>query len=385
MGGPAMTSLGVKLRNSVRGIDRRIVILILLLSLLGILFIMCATAGAKPGDGDSFGMRQVRWLLLSLLVVAGILAVPYRWIVERAYVLYLFGLVSLVAVLFIGSEKHGSTRWFSLGIMDVQPSEFAKIIMIVTLARYIRFRKSHRTFKGLFGPFFLTLVPMALILKQPDLGTALMLVPILFAMLYVAGAQARHLALVIALGIASLVPVYHLVLQDYQRRRIDVFMAFSRKLTVVERRNAYYHREQAAIAIGSGGLFGKGLMTETRVHVPEPETDFIFTVIAERWGFLGALLLFLIQGGLLVSLTGLAVRTREPSGKLLVVGVLALFGGQFLVNVAMTVGLAPITGLTLPFVSYGGSSFLSSMVAAGFALNVGMRPGYVLARRDFGD
>jgi rod shape determining protein RodA len=314
-----------------------------------------------------------------------ILVVPYRWVVERAYLLYLVGLVSLVAVLVVGRSTHGATRWFRLGPMDVQPSEFIKIILILTLARYIRFRTSHRTFRGLAAPFLLTLVPMALILKQPDLGTALLLIPILFSMLYVAGAQARHLVLIVVLGVAAMVPVYQFVLKDYQRRRVDVFLSFDRKLDALELQNEHYHKVQSAIAVGSGGLLGRGLFVEDPVHVPEPTTDFIFTVVAERWGFAGVLLLFLVQVGLLASLAAIAIRTREPSGKLVVVGILALFAVQFLVNVSMTVGMAPITGLTLPFVSYGGSSLLSSLVAAGFALNVGMRPGFVLARHEFGD
>ncbi len=380
-----MSSLGSLILDAFQRVDKRITILVLLLSILGILFIMSAT-GVSNTDGESpFWLRQFRWLVLSVLVLAGILAVPYQWVVEHAYLFYGLGILSLIAVLFVGRTAHGSTRWFSLGVMDIQPSEFAKILLILTLARYIRFRRSQKTIRGLIGPFVLTTIPMGLILMQPDLGTALLMLPILFAMVYVAGARAMHLILIVVLGVGSMVPVYHFVLKDYQQRRIKVFLGDDSGLSRDERRNLFYHKEQAAIAVGSGGFFGKGLTSDSRVHVPEPETDFIFTVLAERWGFLGALFLFLIEAGLLLALTDLAVRTREPSGKLLVVGVLALFGGQFLVNVAMTVGLAPITGLTLPFVSYGGSSFLSSMVAVGCALNVGMRPDFILARRDFGD
>jgi rod shape determining protein RodA len=378
------------LRSLVRGLDPRIAALVLALTLFGILFILSATAGREPDErGAGAGLKQFRWLILSVVLVAGILAIPYRWLVEHAYLLYGFGIFALVAVLFLGKTKNGSTRWFHLGVMDLQPSEFIKIILVVTLARYVRFRRSQRTFKGLGVPFVLTLMPMALILRQPDLGTAMLLLPILFAMIYVAGARARHLALIVVLGVAASVPVYHYGLKDYQRKRVDVYvdkiLPWGEAPSQRELRREYYHANQAAIAVGSGGFFGKGLASDLRTHVPEPETDFIFTVIAERLGLFGVMILFGLQALLLLALTNLAVRTREPSGKLLVVGILALFGAQFLVNVGMTVGLAPITGLTLPFVSYGGSSLLSSMVAVGFALNVGMRPGFVLARRDFGD
>jgi len=219
-----MSPLRALILGAVQRIDKRITILVLLLSILGVLFIMSAT-GVSGVDGESpHWLRQFRWLLLSALVLVGILAVPYQWVVEHAYLFYGLGIFSLIAVLFVGRTAHGSTRWFSLGVMDIQPSEFAKILMILTLARYIRFRRSQKTVRGLVGPFVLTTIPMGLILLQPDLGTALLMLPILFSMVYVAGARAMHLILIVVLGVGSMVPVYHFVLKDYQKRRIDVFL-----------------------------------------------------------------------------------------------------------------------------------------------------------------
>ena len=378
-------------RELLRGIDRRLVTVALLLSVAGVIAVSLALSFGRAAEGDPpYGLMQLRWLLVGAVVFLGAMTVPYRWLVDRAWPIYALAILSLLAVFAIGVAKNNSRRWINLGFMLAQPSELAKIAFILVLANLLRHRRATRRFRGLVMPFVLALLPMGLIIKQPDLGTALVFVPVLFAMLVVGGARARHLALIVAVGMAAALPVYRWGLEDYQRRRVLGFIPMSlrtlglseaekKELRVEAGRTYGYQGEQAVAAIGSGGIVGKLLSDEPRVHVPEARTDFVFTVIAEELGFVGSLGLIGLQVLFLLLMGDIAIRAQEPAGRLLAVGVLALLGAQFLVNVAMTVGLAPITGLPLPFISYGGSSLLASFVAAGLAVNVGMRPGFEFA------
>jgi rod shape determining protein RodA len=262
--------------------------------------------------------------------------------------------------------------------MLLQPSELMKVVLVVALARHIRWRDDYKRLRGLVIPFAITLLPMALILRQPDLGTAILFIPILFGMLYVAGARARHLGLVVGMGLLCLPILFFGVLKPYQQKRILVFLGQAR-MDEDMRRNEGYHLDRSRIAVGSGGLAGRGLGNGDQ-RVPENETDFLFTVIAEEWGFVGSLLVLGLYATLFALLVSAAIAVKEPSGKLLIVGVTILLFVQTAVNLGMTVGLAPITGLTLPFLSYGGSSFLSLILAVGLVLNVQLHPDYAFAR-----
>ena len=365
-------------------------------------------------------LRQITGIVVGAAAGAVVLLVPYKSLVSRAYLFYAFNVVLLALVLVAGPMRNQSRRWLTLFGFDFQPSELMKLTLVLTLARFIRFRSSYKTFRGLWAPFGLTLLPMALILKQPDLGTSLLCIPILFTMLFVAGARARHLATIVLLGTLAMFPVYH-GLKDYQRSRIDGFLAqigladlggadqteadrtapekaggkAGRKVDPKARAKAdrkalenkeNYQVTKSKVAIGSGGLggVGHGRGEEHALYwVPERHTDFIFAGAANEWGLMGSLAVLALFGWLLAAILGVALRQRDPAGRLICIGVFALFGFQAFINIAMTIGLMPVTGLTLPFMSHGRSSVVVSILAVALVCNVAARPSYEFGRGDF--
>jgi len=360
------------------------------LCLLGLVLQWSVHDAALPGSPEErtdFAVRQLRWYGVGALAGALVLLVPYRRLLDAAYLFYGAGVLLLVAVPFFGTSVNGARRWIDLGPFMFQPSEPMKVGVVLVLARYIRFRDDRKTLRGLAVPFALTAVPMALILREPDLGTALLLVPVLFAVLYAAGARPAHLGAVVAMGLAASPVVYFGVLQDYQRERVTAFLVHhDGSLGRRERERDSWQATQAGTAVASGGLTGLGYARGVQNRngaVPEHHTDFIFTVLAEEFGFLGTGLLVGLYGMLFLFLASVAGRCRDPAGKLLVTGVLVLLAGQAFVNLGMTVGLFPVTGVPLPFLSYGGSSVLTSFLAVALALNVAARPGFDFGPADF--
>jgi len=353
---------------------------LLILTLLSLLFLHSAGYDASSGRYQPFAKKQLVWIFLSTGALLLLLRVPYRTLLEHAYLLYWGGIALLLIVKVAGVELNNAKRWIDLKFMLLQPSEFMKVILIIALARYIRWRDDYKKLAGLVRPFALTLLPVALIVSQPDLGTSLLFVPILFALLFVAGAKAKHLGLVVLMGVLVAPILFFGFLKEYQQKRILVFFG-QESMSAPMKENEGYHLNRSRIAVGSGGLTGKGY-NQGDQRVPENETDFIFTVIAEEWGLMGALFTIFLYLVLLFFLLLNAVTCREPSGKLIIVGVTTLIFVQTAVNIGMTVGLAPITGLTLPFLSYGGSSLLSLTLAIGLVLNVRLYPDFVF-KRDF--
>jgi len=384
-------------RDLLRHLHWPVLIPTAVLLLLGILA-LADLAIRIPGAGwvDGWATRQLRWLALGLAASAVVVLVPYKALVERGYVAYGLNLLLLVLVLVQADERKGSARWISVGGFGFQPSELMKLTLVVTLARFIRFRSSYKTFGGLGAPFLLTLLPMALILMQPDLGTALLCIPLLFTTLFVAGARTRHLALIMLLGALAIYPVYKHGLKDYQQARIQGFVAQlpfvpkGKKPTgdALEQLNKdeNYQVDHSKMAVGTGGWTGADA-GEEKVDalglVPERHNDFIFTVVAHKWGLLGCLLLLGTYFWLLCAILLVALRQRDPAGRLICIGVFALLGFQAFINVSMTIGLMPITGMTLPFVSYGGTSLVVSMLAVALVCNVAGRLSFEFGRGDF--
>ncbi len=344
---------------------------------------------ASRDSSADYAHDQIRWTVIGVAACLLVLAVPYERIVRWRYVAYGGGILLLLAVLVAGAGGGGTDvrRWIRLGSFKVQPSEFMKVVMVLTLAGYIRYERSYRRFKGLALPFGLTLLPVFLIMKQPDLGTALLLIPILFVLLYVAGAKPRHLG-VVALGGALAGTVLYLVpglLNEYQKDRVRAY-AYQDSGNAALLRDKGHQLWNAKIVAGSASFFGDGTGEEASEDVrflSQRHTDFIFPVLVASFGtfgatiFLGLYLLFV--WGILQT----ALRVREPSGRLLAVGVAALFAGQALINMAMTLGLLPVVGMPLPFISKGGSSLLTSFVALGLVLNVGADHPVEFGRGDF--
>lgn len=373
---------------TLRRIDFRIVAVVAALCALGFLLQRSVLLAAPEGSLEStwdFASRQLRWYGVGFLAGTLTLMIPYRRILDRAYLIYGAGLLLLLAVFVIGVSVKGARRWIDLGPARLQPSELMKVAVVIVLARYIRFRDDQRTLRGLAIPFLLVAVPMFLILKEPDLGTSLLFVPVLFSVLYAAGARPKHLALVVAMGILATPVVYFFGLKDYQRQRVEAFL-YKDELTDLQKRQEGFQGEQSRLAVASGALLGHGFAQGPQnraAAVPEHQTDFIFTVLAEEYGFLGTGVLVGLFWLLFLLLADVARKCRDPAGKILVTGVLVLLGVQAYVNLAMTVGLGPVTGVPLPFVSYGGSSVLTSFVAVALALNVGARPGMDFGAEDF--
>lgn len=340
--------------------------------------------GDELYERGAFWERQLLWILLGLPVMALAAAIPYRRLRNLSYGLFLFSLILLVAVYFMPA-RNGARRWIPFGIMDFQPSELAKIAFIMSLAHYLMYRRNYRTLRGLIAPFVLTLIPLGLILREPDLGTSLLFLPVLFAMLFAAGARPRHLATVCLLGCCT-VPVLWVGMSAEQKSRIVT--VFNQQDGGPVPHGDGYHLHQSKQVLALGGFWGSAvdgmpLDDLEAYHLPAARTDFILCLIGERWGFVGCLLgiglyLFLYAQGL-----RLAARTREPFGRLLAVGIVSLLAGQTIINAGMTVGLMPITGMTLPLLSYGGSSLLSTSFALGLLVNVGMRPGYEVSPDPF--
>jgi rod shape determining protein RodA len=371
-------TLGDRLRRA----DWSLLLVPILLTVLGIVTIGIATRG-KAVD---YAWLQVRWAFISFAACLLVLAVPYRRIVALRWLLYAATLLLLLLVLVAGSGKSAG-RWIEVAGFRIQPSEFAKVVLIVTLAGYLRYETSYRRFGGLAIPFAVTLVPVVLIMKQPDLGTALLCVPILFVMLFVAGARPRHLGLVAAGMVAAGLVMYFVpgLMKEYQKDRIRAFARQSSDDPAL-RQSQNHQLHLSKVAVGTAGFFGttdEEGEAEAIDLLPERHTDFAFPVFVSAFGLAGTTGLLLLVLVLVALLFRTALRVREPSGRLLAVGAATLFGCQAVVNMGMTLGLLPIVGATLPFVSYGGSSLLTSYLALGLAINAGAERTPEFGRDDF--
>jgi rod shape determining protein RodA len=341
----------------------------------GVLFV-----GSAQGSESARSLKQLMWIAVGAVALIATVYVDYMKLLRRANVLYGVGLFLLVAVLFT-RPINNARSWFDLGFFKAQPSEFVKLLWVVAMAHALGTQENYRKLSGLWMPLALTLIPVALILRQPDLGTAMIFIPAFFAILYAAGARLRDLSVITATGIAGAGVLWAVFMRDYQKRRILAWLD-----PTAYRATDAYQMTMARIAIGSGGISGQGLGKGTLNklnYVPVKDTDLIFSVIAEEWGLLGCLGLLLVLGLLIVACLEIARRSREPQGRLIAVGVASLIGFQTIVNLWVAVGLLPTTGVTLPFVSYGGSSLLSSFLCIGLALNVGLRRHSTLARDPF--
>ena len=358
------------------GIDRRLLQNVdwpLLGATVGLVILSASTlASLHVGRaGGSVAIRQLAWFGVGIFALVFVASIDYRRLVRAAPLFYVLGLGGLVAVFLLGRTVSGARRWLQVGPVSVQPSELFKLCFVLMAVWLLTSRWAQpvgKTVLVMAAP--LAVVPAALIVKQPDLGTALLLFPVLIALLVAAGMQMRLLGGLALTGVAA-APLAWLVLKDYQRERLLVFLDPFR-----DPLGSAYNVIQAKIAIGSGQLLGKGVAgaTQSRLSfLPERHTDFIFAVFAETWGFVGCLVLLTCYALLLLRGFDIAASTREPVGRLVALGVTALVATQVLVNVGMVTGLIPVVGIPLPFMSYGGSSMVVSMMALGLLLSVRMR------------
>jgi rod shape determining protein RodA len=354
-------------------LDYTFVVALLLLTLIGVLFIFSASSRNEEDALSEMTRKQVVWVVVGTLLFLSAVAADYRKLADSAWWLFGISLLLLGLVFFIGTSKYGASRWLNLFGLQVQPSEFAKLSTLILLAAFLSEpSRDTASVKCLAQVLLIVALPFGLIMEQPDLGTAMTLAPLTFAMLFAGGARIKHLAVLVLVALLAM-PVAWLTLADYQKNRILVFLDPSR-----DPLDAGWNTVQSAIAVGSGGLMGKGYLKGTqnvlgflpRTVAP---TDFIFSVIAEEMGFAGSVVLLslftiLVWGGLRS-----ALRSRDKFGRLLATGVVTLVFFHMFVNMAMTIGLMPITGIPLPLVSYGGSFMVCTMIGLGIVQSVYVR------------
>lgn len=352
------------LRRLLNGIHFPLLISVVALAAIGILFIYSASY-RDPGDYEA---KQIFWILAGLAVMISVPLVGYRPILSISYPFYVLTLILLVLVDFWGSKVLGAQRWLMLGPIAIQPSEFAKL---GTLLAVVNFLGSYHPWEGqvrtVSVALLLLVVPLFLIVKQPDLGTALLFIPMSVVMLFLWGVRKRFLIASFS-AVALACPLAWEFLKGYQKKRLMVFLNPN-----LDPLGSGYTALQAKIAVGSGGLWGKGYLggTQTQLHfVPEHHTDFIFCVVGEELGFLGSLLVLCLYGFLFHSIFLVMQHTTDVKAKMLCGGVLALLFSHVMINIGMTFGLMPIAGVPLPLISYGGSSFVMTCMCLGLVLSV---------------
>ncbi|MBW6510525.1 MAG: rod shape-determining protein RodA [Desulfuromonadaceae bacterium] len=357
-------------RRLLTNFDWVLILIVLLLATAGVVNLYSATSNGAVHS--AFYLKQLTWIGGGLVVALGVSLFDYRHLQYAGFYLYGVNLLLLLFVLVAGEARMGATRWIRLGFMNLQPSELMKIVIIIALAYYLSERSSLFGFSllELTIPLALIGVPVVMIMKQPDLGTALMVVFIGGTMGMFAGIKKP--ALIFLGGSGGLLAVGGwFLLHAYQKRRIMTFLN-----PELDPLGAGYHIIQSKIAVGSGSLWGRGYMHGTQSQLsflPERHTDFAFSVFAEEWGFSGSFLLLVLY--LLLILWGIYIArvAADPFGMFLAVGVTAMLFWHIVVNLAMVIGLLPVVGVPLPLFSYGGTSMLTTMLGVGVLLNVSIR------------
>ncbi len=338
---------------------------------IGILNLYSATSSWPPAQTPIY-MKQIYWLGMGLVIALVVCSFDYRHLEYLGFFFYAINVALLVGVLIFGKTSMGATRWINLGVFNLQPSEVMKIVIIITLARYFDERGNLRgyTLRNLGGPFLLLGVPAILVMKQPDLGTAMMVLFIGATMSLFAGIRRGTLAALAALAVAAAGGGWFL-LKGYQKQRIMTFLN-----PESDPLGSGYHIIQSKIAVGSGGFLGSGFMQGTQSQLsflPERHTDFAFSVFAEEWGFAGSLVLLGLYLFIVIWGIYIARRASDQFGMFLALGVVAMLFWHIVVNLGMVIGLLPVVGVPLPLFSYGGTSMITSMIGTGLLLNVSMR------------
>jgi len=350
-------------------IDWALLLAILALCALGVMMIFSATAGT-PSTSRMY-MTQLYAIAIGLGAMVVTLTVDYRAFTDKSHLIYIGLLAALLYVAFLGDVQMGARRWIPIGSFNLQPSEFAKVGVALVLAKFFGENRGVPTWTDLAIGGALTCLPLALIAREPDLGTAVTLLPVFLAIAYLAGMQMRILGFLFAAFVVAAPLAWQFALKDYQKTRISTFLDPSQ-----DAKGAGYQQIQARITVGSGGVRGKGFRQGTQGQLrflPVAHNDFIFSVLAEEQGFAGVLVALGLYLFVILRTLEAARLAKDRLGSYLVLGVLASFTFQVVYNITMSAGLAPVKGLTLPLMSYGGSSMIATLAAFGLVLNVRMR------------
>ncbi|MDR3437658.1 rod shape-determining protein RodA [Telmatospirillum sp.] len=339
---------------------------------------------AANGNIDPWASRQIVRFLVGMVVMLAVSMVDIRVWMRWAYLLYAVALLLLMAVEIRGSVGMGAQRWIDLGFIQLQPSEIMKITLVLALARYFHGASYQDVGRPLFliPPVIMVFLPVGLVLKQPDLGTAMMLTLGSGAMFFLAGVRVWKFAVIIAAGVGA-VPVAWKFMREYQRQRIITFLNPEN-----DPLGAGYHILQSKIALGSGGMFGKGFMLGTQSHLnflPEKQTDFIFTMLAEEWGMVGGLVLVALYTLILVYGYAMSLRARSQFARLVGLGLTTTFFLYVFINIAMVMGIVPVVGVPLPLISYGGTAMLTLLFGFGLIMSVYIHRDVHIGRRGASD
>jgi rod shape determining protein RodA len=358
-------------RRSILNFDLTLLITMVLIFTLGIINLYSSTY-PHTGNATPLFLKQIYWFLIGVGFLTLILLFDYRTFIRYAYPFYLFCLLLLVMVTLFGRTSSGSQRWLQTGFISFQPSELTKIALILALTRFFTENENPQGYglRDLLPPFLFLVVPLLLIFKQPDLGTSALLVLIFLSILTFMGLRGQTW-LTLGGGCTVAAPIFWHFLKDYQKTRLLTFLNPD-----LDPLKTGYHITQSKIAVGSGTILGKGFLkgTQSQLHfLPEQHTDFVFSVWAEEWGFLGSFLLLflfllLISRGLKIANT-----SKDRAGALLAIGITGMLFWQTFINVGMVVGIVPVVGVPLPLFSYGGTSVIATLMGIGILMNISMR------------
>ncbi len=358
--------------------------LLMALALIGLGLLGIARSETLAGGESRFVVRQAVWAGVGLMLMLAVSVPNYRLLCPWSYVALAVSLVLLVVVYWFPAVN-GAHRWIRLGGIGLQPSEFAKVAFVLALARYLRYRENFRRLRGLLLPLGIAFLPVTLILREPDLGTAMVFLPVFFLMLVAAGARWRDLATVALVGLLAL-PVLWTQMSREQKSRVTSLLDQTAPGQTPDDDQYHLHRAKRMTALG--GVWGSAVSGQRvedfgAYRLPHAHTDFIFCVLGERFGLVGLGVVLTLYAALVWRGLAVAHATREPFGRLLAVGLAGMLAVQVLINTAMTVGLLPITGLSLPLVSYGGSNMVAHCLAIGLLSGIALRPGYEMTNEPF--
>ena len=342
---------------------------------------LAALYSISNGDFNSWPLKHSQRFILGLIIFFLVIFFDLRLIFGYAYVIFFLSIISLVIIPFFGIESNGATRWINIAGISLQPSEFVKYTLILALAKYFHSINNDSSFiKTLIIPLIITIVPVLLVITQPDLGTALIILLGGISLFWISGLNYKYFIVGVFSILCSL-PVLWQYLKDYQKDRVLTFFNPER-----DPLGNGYHIMQSKIALGSGGIFGKGYMEGTQSHLnflPEMQTDFIFTMLGEEFGFIGTLLLLLLYIALIMISIRLALKSRSLFSKYLSLGVCNVFFIYVFVNIGMVTGLLPVVGVPLPFISYGGSSMLAVMFGFGLLMNCYINRNIIIEKTNY--
>lgn len=357
-------------KRSLKSFNYVILITVLTLVTIGELLIYSATNSLEYSSlYHNYYLKQLVFIIVSLITMFFVSNVNYHIWIELANKLYIFTVFLLILILIIGKSKAGGfVRWFHFGSFSFQPSELCKAALVLAITRFIIDNKGKiALFEGFIKIFCLVGIPLVLIIIQPDLGTAMIFIPLIFFMMFIAGIKLKYLIYSLILIITAS-PFFWFLMKDYQKRRILSFIN-----PEADPLGSGYSVIQSKIAIGSGGILGKGFLKGTQSQlnfIPEHHTDFVFSVLGEEFGFIGVLIVLCLYYVFVMEGIKIAIHAKDKAGRILATGIISMFVSQVFINIGMTLGILPVVGVPLPFLSYGGSSLLFNMVLIGILFNI---------------